>query len=85
MEIHNHGHNPQIHINLNQPNREAGGAQEGSKVSNSQEIRPQQLAERLKGDAAVRERLLVEVKAKVHAGEYMTRAAAEEAAQRMVE
>lgn len=85
MEIHNHGHNPKIHIKLDSAKTEAGKVDRESEVERTNDIKPQQLAERLEGDARVRERLLVEVKAKVAAGEYMTRAAAEEAAKQIVD
>ena len=85
MEIHNHGNNSKIQINSDKSNREVGGVEGESKVERSAPVGPQQLVERLEGDAAIRERLLVEVKAKVLAGEYLTRAAAEEAAQHIVD
>lgn len=85
MEIHNHGNNPKVHLNSDKANREVAGVESESKVDRTQPMVPQQLVERLEGDAAVRERLLVEVKAKVLAGEYLTRAAAEEAAQHIVD
>ena len=85
MEIHNHGHEPRIHHQPNKSSRSAGNVDGGQSVDRTEEVQPRRLLERLEGDAKVRERLLVEVKAKFHAGEYSTRAAIEEAAQNIVE
>ena len=84
MQIHNHGNNPQLHVKADsakpsQPVESAAKATSGGSVDDRSMI------DRLENDAEVRERLLVEIKAKVQAGEYMTRVAAEEAASRMVE
>ena len=87
MEIHNHGKDLSVHFPANQTGQKspAGNVENGRGVERQEEAKPQRLLERLQGDAKVRERLLVEIKAKIHAGEYFTRAAAEEAAQNIVE
>lgn len=85
MEIHNHGHDPRIHFQPNKSSQSAGNVDGGQSVDRTEEVQPKRLLERLEGDAKVRERLLVEVKAKFHAGEYSTRAAIEEAAQNIVD
>lgn len=84
MEIHNHGQNSRIHFQAknSQPQNQVEGS--GS-VDRANDVQPKKLAERLEGDAKVRERLLVEVKAKFLAGEYVTRAAVEDAAQNIVD
>ena len=84
MEIHNGGHNHRLHMQPNSADRQTSRI-EGQQLQAADEVKPSQLLERLEGDAKVRERLLVEIQAKVHAGEYMTRAAAEQAAQQIVD
>ncbi len=85
MEINNHGKNLHVHFSANKASRPAGNVENGSAVEQSVETKPQKLLDRLQGDAKVRDRLLVEIQAKVQAGEYLTRAAAEEAAQQIVD
>ena len=83
MEINSHGN---IKVELTKPETQSVRATDGvSEASEIEQIKPQPLLERLQGDAKVREQLLVEVKAKIEAGEYATRAAAVEAAQQIVE
>ena len=85
MEIHNHRGNLQPHpktTSAGQSANEASGANATDRTTDSQ---PQRLLEGLRGNDEVRERLLVEITAKVEAGEYNTRAAAAEAAQHLVE
>lgn len=84
MEIHNHGQNSRIHFQAKSP-KSSTPAEGGSSVDRANDVQPKRLAERLEGDAKVRERLLVEVKAKFLAGEYATREAVEEAAQNIVD
>ena len=83
MEIQNHGNNLKAHITSNQ--RPTNNVDSGSGVDQTEQVKPQRLLERLDGDAKVRERLLVEIEAKVQTGEYMTRAAAVNAAQQIVD
>ncbi len=83
MEIHNHGNNLKAHIPVNQ--RSTSNVDSGSGVDQTEQVKPQRLLERLDGDAKVRERLLVEIEAKVQTGEYMTQAAAVNAAQHIVD
>jgi hypothetical protein len=88
MEIHNHGKNLKVHFPPNQSvksNQAPGGAEAGNGVDRTEQVKPQRLLERLEGDTKVRERLLVEVEAKIQAGEYFTRAAAVDAAQQIVD
>jgi hypothetical protein len=84
VEIHNHGQNSRIHFQAKNPQPQSQ-VEGSSSVDRSNEVQPRKLAERLEGDAKVRERLLVEVKAKFLAGEYVTRSAVEEAAQNIVD
>lgn len=83
MEIHNHGKILNVHL-PNHQNAKAGGLEAGNGLDQPEQVKPQRLLERLEGDAKVRERLLVEIEAKIQAGEYFTRAAAVEAAQQIV-
>lgn len=84
MEINGHG--KPVKVNLPKPNITSTSAGEGVSASGEvEQSKPQSLTERLQGDAKVREQLLVEVKAKIEAGEYATRAAAVETAQQIVE
>ena len=87
MEIHNHGKNLKIHYPVNPGANDSKVAPElksAGGVDQSEQVNPHRLLERLRGDTEVRERLLVEIQAKIHAGEYSTRAAAEKAAQQIV-
>ena len=87
MEIHNHGKNLKVHYPVkpgaNEP-KVAPDLKSANGVDQSEQVKPQRLVERLRGETEVRERLLVEIQAKIHAGEYATRAAAEKAAQQIV-
>ncbi len=83
MEIHNHGKNLNVHV-PNGQNAKAGGLESGNGLDQVEQVKPQRLLEKLQGDAKVRERLLVEIEAKIQAGEYSTRAAAVEAAHNIV-
>lgn len=85
MEINNHSKNLNVHFSVNQPSRPAGNLENGSAIEQTAETKSTKLLERLQGDAKVRERLLVEIQAKVQAGEYHTRVAAEKAAQQIVD
>ena len=87
MEIHNHGKNLEVHFQpkTSRPNNTTGGLEAGNGADRLEQVKPQGLLERLQGDTQVREKLLVEIKAKIAAGEYSTRAAAEEAAQQIVD
>jgi hypothetical protein len=84
MEIHNHGKNLKVHFPANpkaNSNQAAGGGEAGKSVDRTEQIKPLRLLDRLEGDVKVRERLLVEIEAKIQAGDYFTRAAAVDAAQ----
>ena len=88
MEIHNHGKNLKVHYQPNQnatSNQAPGRPEAGNGVNRTDAVKPQRLLERLEGDVKVRERLLVEIKAKIQAGDYLTRAAAVEAAEQIVD
>ena len=87
MEINNHGKNLEVHFHnkTSKPNNKTGGLEVGNGADRLEQVKPQGLLERLQGDTQVREKLLVEVKAKIAAGEYFTRVAAEEAAQQIVD
>gem|GEM_PF-1565044 len=85
MEIYNHGNNPRDRFQINNSSPKPENVENGKEVDRSDEVKPSQLLERLEGDMNVRERLLVEIQAKVQAGEYSTRAAAESAAQNIVD
>lgn len=86
MEIHNHGKNLKVHFQeQTSPRNATGGVGAENRVDQTEQVKPQRLLERLEGDVKVRERLLVEIQAKVQAGEYLTRAAAVEAAQQIVD
>lgn len=84
MQINNQGNNLRVHFPANKPNSSAGNVESG-RVDSSTAAEPQRLSERLELDSKVRNQLLVEIKAKIQAGEYSTRAAAVEAAQNIVE
>lgn len=87
MEIHNHGKILRIHTRSHSGvngNQNAAESKSSEGVERSEEVKPQRLLERLKGNAEVRNRLLVEIQAKVQAGEYATRVAAERAAEQIV-
>ena len=85
MEIHNHGKNLKVHFPV-KPTAEnsAGAVSSESDVAKSSEGKSRTLIEQLESGSAVRQRLLVEIQAKVHAGEYQTRIAAEKAAENIV-
>ena len=85
MEIHNHGSASRIHSRVNQPSQSADNVDRSTSTERTDQVNPSSLLERLEGDAEVRERLLVEVKAKFQAGQYSTDAAIEQAAQSIVE
>ena len=87
MEIHNHGNNLKVHFPVNSGADNVDSAQtsnEKSGVAKPTATNTSQLTEQIKSGEALRKQLLVEIQAKVHAGEYQTRAAAEEAAARIV-
>lgn len=87
MEIHNHGKNLKVHFPAKSGANETNAAAEsknGKGINQTEQVKPQRLIERLRGDNEVRERLLVEIQAKIHAGEYSTRVAAEKAAQQIL-
>ena len=85
MEIHNHGLKSQINFQANNPSRNAGNVDSAQAANGTNDVQPSRLIERLEGDAKVRERLLVEVKAKFQAGEYDTQTAIEKAANVIVD
>jgi hypothetical protein len=84
MQINSHGK----HIKATPPQPKVNGTNAGDGAvagGEVEQVKPQRLLERLQGDAKVREQLLVEVKAKIAAGEYATREAAVETAQQIIE
>ncbi len=89
MEISYHGK----HLNPSHPkmlgvstfNGESVKVQQNGMNGDVGESQTQRLVDRLQGNSDVRNRLLVEVKAKVMSGEYITRAAIERAAERMID
>jgi hypothetical protein len=83
MEIHNHGKILTGHLPATE-NARTGSLEPGNGLNQTEQVKPQRLLEKLQGDEKVRDRLLVEIEAKIQAGEYSTRAAAEEAAQQIV-
>ena len=85
MEINNHSNASRIHSQANSSSQPANNVDRSSETERSDEAHPSNLLERLEGDANVRERLLVEVKAKFQAGQYSTDAAIEQAARNIVE
>ena len=85
MEIHNPGNNLKIHYTPKPaPQTDAVDRKADGAVEPKTHVSAQQVLDRLNSDDRLRQQLLVEVKAKVLAGEYLTRAAAEEAAQQIV-
>ena len=85
MEIHNHGKNLKLNFQVKSDKANTSSdVKSGNAVDQTEQVKPQRLIERLQGDADVRNRLLVEIQAKIHAGEYSTRVAAEQAAQQIV-
>ena len=87
MEISKHGKHlsvPPTHLNSTAANEAAGEAKSGGEIKRAAEIQTQSLIERLQGNSEVRNRLLVEIKAKVQAGEYFQRAAVAKAAEQIV-
>ena len=83
MEIHNHGKNLKVHFPVKpaaQNPDSAAGTSSGNDVDRANQTNPKRLLEQLKSGDAVRQQLLVEIQAKLHAGEYLTRVAAENAA-----
>lgn len=87
MEIHNHGKNLKAHFPPKQAAPQPRSAPElaaGSDVAEANRSNPQRLLEQLESGEAVRKQLLVEIQAKIQAGEYQTRAAAVKAAEQIV-
>ena len=87
MKIHNHGKilEPKFIQSTGASGKEsAAGLVRGAGIEQTEQAPPARLIERLQGDGDVRNRLLVEIQAKVHAGEYTTRAAVERAAEQIV-
>jgi len=88
MEINNHGKNLKVHSPQDhnpKSTQMTSDVKRGNGVDQSEQVKPQRLIDRLHGDAKVRERLLVEIEAKVQGGEYFTRASAVEAAQEILD
>ncbi len=84
MEINSHGKNLKVHLPQDHNPKStplAGDVKSGNGVDQTEQVKPQRLIDRLHGDAKVRDRLLVEIEAKIQTGEYFTRAAAVDAAQ----
>ena len=83
MEIHNHGKNLKVHFPVKptaQNPDSVQGLNKENQVARTNETNPKRLLQQLKSGEAVRKQLLVEIQAKIQAGEYATRAAAEQAA-----
>jgi hypothetical protein len=87
MQINHHGKNSKVHLPQDHKPKslQAGEVKSGSGVDQTEQVKPQRLVDRFHGDAKVRERLLVEIEAKIQAGEYFTRSAAVEAAQEITD
>lgn len=85
MEINNHGKNLDVHFSKKHSSQSAGNLENAAEIEQPIQAKSEMLLDRLRGDEKVRSRLLVEIQARVHAGEYFTRAAAEEAAQQIVD
>ena len=87
MEIHSHGKNLEVHFQGkdSQLKNKTSALEAGNGVDRLEQVKPQGLLDRLQGDAKVREKLLIEIEAKIAANEYFTRAAAEKAAQQIVD
>lgn len=89
MEISTHGK----HLNPPNPNLLAADVSVGKEVQARHsklnqgvvESQTQRIIDRLQGNSDVRNRLLVEIKARVMAGEYQTRTAIERAAEQMID
>ncbi len=87
MEIHNHGKNLKIHFPVKSAAQDSSPAAElngKSEIARTSPTTPQGLLDQLESGDAVRQQLLVEIQAKIHAGEYNTRVAAENAAAQIV-
>ncbi len=87
MQIHGHGKNLKAHFQSSpsaKQSRAADGASKGSEVARTSASNAKSLFDQVKSGDALRKQLLVEIKAKVDAGEYQTRAAAVEAAEQIV-
>ena len=85
MEIHNHGNNLKPHVPAAQNGQAKTPA--GAPGQNAQQTdapNEQHLLEKLRSGDALRQQLLVEIQAKIQAGEYQTRAAALKAAEQIV-
>ena len=85
MEINNYGPQPNIQFQRNSSGQTAGNVGSGQAANGTNDVQPARLIERLEGDVSVRRQRLVEVEARFQAGEFSTRAAAEEAAQNIVD
>ena len=83
MEIHKHGKNLKVHFPVKpaaQNSGSANGLNREDKVARTNETQPKRLLQQLQSGETVRKQLLVEIQAKIQAGEYATRVAAEQSA-----
>ena len=84
MEIHNHGNNIKAHLPRQVAPNDGKAVSQQNKVARSQAAEPQKLLSQVKSGETVRQQIIVEIKAKLQAGEYATRVAAEQAAEQIV-
>ncbi len=84
MEIHNHGNNIKAHFPKRVAPNDANVVSSEDKVARSNIAEPRKLLSQVKSGETVRQQLIVEIKAKLQAGEYATRLAAEQAAEQIV-
>lgn len=87
MEITNHGKHlnvPAPHLSVSAFRDRAADSAAEVGVKTVEEGPPQRLLDRLQGNSEVRKQWLVQVQAKLLAGDYLSRAAAEKAAEQIV-
>lgn len=85
MEISQHGKNlnlPAPHFPM--PVASNDGQLNSGEIKRIEDTQSPRLIQRVSSDASVRSRLLIELQAKFLAGEYMTRAAIEKAAEQIL-
>lgn len=85
MQIYNHGENSKIHLRDQKPASHLKKGEGAGEVASGSEVRSKRSIAGPVGDNKVRERLLVEIEARIKAGEYLTRAAAERLAEKITE
>jgi hypothetical protein len=85
MEISKHGKNlnlPAPHFQM--PVATSDSQMNAGEIKRTEGAQSQRLIQRMSSDASVRNRLMIEVQAKFLAGEYITRAAIEKAAEQIL-